>query len=208
MKNKNLSHANLLIGDQNACLAQIEEFLSALKITKADRHDFSGAPTISIAEIRFLLKAIAFAPHSSSHKVVIVPAQRLNVQAAQALLKSLEEPPAHTIWFLYAASEKSLPQTVVSRCQRIYVGGYKTGSVAPNLAEVSTLPIDKRFELAVELAEAGKAATALDQWLVEAHTSGHFGRKLGIMKELFEIKKRLRSNTNVQLQLESFFYNL
>lgn len=208
MQNKNLSHANIFIGGEKACLAWIGEMLSDLKITSADRHDFSSAQTITIAEVRQLLKSIIFAPHSSPHKVVIVPAQRLNLEAAQALLKSIEEPPGHTIWFLYAENEKSVPATIVSRCQRIYIGKYSILSQSHKLKEISDWPLERRFEFAVELSESGFAPQALDQWLIEAHTIAHLGRKLSLMQELLEIKKRLQSNTSVQLQLESFFYNL
>ena len=46
-------------------------------------------------------------------------AERMNVDAANAFLKTLEEPPAGTVWILEIANEQAIPDTIMSRCRRV-----------------------------------------------------------------------------------------
>ncbi len=73
---------------------------------------------IRIDQVRVMQKMIAFAPLESKRRVVaIASADRLNVSASNALLKTLEEPPENTHLFLAAPSSSRLLPTIVSRCQ-------------------------------------------------------------------------------------------
>ncbi len=74
--------------------------------------------TISIDQIRDLQHQLSLRPHSAKYKTgIILEAQRMTVEAQNALLKTLEEPPARSILILTAPSTKSLLPTIVSRCQ-------------------------------------------------------------------------------------------
>ena len=75
---------------------------------------------ISIDQIRDLKKEIAYKPYDSDHKIYIIEkAEKLTKEAANSLLKTLEEPPSFaTIILLVEDSGKLLP-TIVSRCQQI-----------------------------------------------------------------------------------------
>lgn len=53
---------------------------------------------------------------------LIQEADRMTIQAANAFLKTLEEPPPETLLVLTAAALEGLPETIVSRCQRVYIG--------------------------------------------------------------------------------------
>jgi len=75
---------------------------------------------ISVDRIRALTRWAALTSHRGGAKVaLIVPAERMNPQAANALLKTLEEPPANTFFILVSHQPGRLPATVRSRCQRI-----------------------------------------------------------------------------------------
>ncbi len=75
---------------------------------------------ISIAQVRSLAEFINISAHRSGVKVVVVqPAEAMNVNAANALLKSLEEPPPHTHFLLVSDRSHMLPATLRSRCQQI-----------------------------------------------------------------------------------------
>ena len=76
--------------------------------------------SISINQIRELKKEIAYKPYDSDHKIyVIEKAEKMTKEAANSLLKTLEEPPSFaTIILLVEDSGKLLP-TIVSRCQQI-----------------------------------------------------------------------------------------
>jgi DNA polymerase-3 subunit delta' len=75
---------------------------------------------IRIEQVRELSAELALTSHGGGYKVgIIAPADALNRFAANALLKTLEEPPARTLLILVATEPSRLPPTVLSRCQRI-----------------------------------------------------------------------------------------
>ncbi|MBW2039183.1 MAG: DNA polymerase III subunit delta' [Deltaproteobacteria bacterium] len=75
---------------------------------------------IKIGQIRELQRAIALKPYEARWRVIIVDgAERTTREAANAFLKTLEEPPAWTTIILLATTVEALPPTVPSRCQRI-----------------------------------------------------------------------------------------
>jgi DNA polymerase-3 subunit delta' len=77
---------------------------------------------IRIEQIRELSDELALTAHQGSYKVaVITPADTLNRFAANALLKTLEEPPARTLIMLVVTQPSRLPATILSRCQRVRV---------------------------------------------------------------------------------------
>jgi DNA polymerase-3 subunit delta' len=79
-----------------------------------------GAPTLRIEQVRELQHAAALAPLEASRKVFILDdADRMTLPTAQALLKTLEEPPARTHLVLVVENPRALPPTVLSRCQRV-----------------------------------------------------------------------------------------
>jgi DNA polymerase-3 subunit delta' len=77
---------------------------------------------IRIDQIRELVREFALTSHEGGYKVAILdPADALNPFAANALLKTLEEPTADTMLILVAVQPSRLPATIMSRCQRIRV---------------------------------------------------------------------------------------
>ncbi len=72
---------------------------------------------IAVDQIRELIQNAALAHHSAEHKVVVIaPAEDMNTNAANALLKLLEEPPTSTIILLVSHQPEALPITIRSRC--------------------------------------------------------------------------------------------
>ena len=77
---------------------------------------------IKIDQVRDLAADLALKSHGGGYKVgVITPADALNRFAANALLKTLEEPPGTTLLVLVATQPSRLPATVRSRCQRLRI---------------------------------------------------------------------------------------
>ncbi|MGB6241219.1 MAG: DNA polymerase III subunit delta' [Castellaniella sp.] len=75
---------------------------------------------IRIEQIRSLLPWFNTATHRGGWRVALLyPAESMNIIAANALLKVLEEPPAHTIFLLVAQAPDRLLPTLVSRCRRL-----------------------------------------------------------------------------------------
>ncbi|MDQ2915556.1 MAG: DNA polymerase III subunit delta' [Pseudomonadota bacterium] len=75
---------------------------------------------ISVDRVRALTRWAELTSHRGGAKVaLIVPAERMNAPAANALLKSLEEPPPNTYFMVVSHLPGRLPATIISRCQRI-----------------------------------------------------------------------------------------
>ena len=78
---------------------------------------------IKIDQIRDLNQALFLTSHQSGWKVALIwPAEAMNHNAANALLKTLEEPPPALTMVLITAAMSQLPATVVSRCERVRLG--------------------------------------------------------------------------------------
>lgn len=87
---------------------------SALDIVEID-----AASNRGINEIRDLKEGIRFAPTILKYKVFIIDeVHMLTKEAFNALLKTLEEPPAHAIFILATTEANKVPTTILSRCQR------------------------------------------------------------------------------------------
>ncbi|MBI4991262.1 DNA polymerase III subunit gamma/tau [Candidatus Gottesmanbacteria bacterium] len=81
--------------------------------------EIDAASNRGIEEIRDLREKIKFAPVSAIYKVYIIDeVHMLTNEAFNALLKTLEEPPAHAVFILATTEPEKLPETIVSRCIR------------------------------------------------------------------------------------------
>jgi DNA polymerase-3 subunit gamma/tau len=84
-----------------------------------DLYEIDGASNRGIQEIRELKEKIRFLPTSAQYKIIIIDeVHMLTTEAFNALLKTLEEPPAH-VYFMFATTEiHKIPITILSRCQQ------------------------------------------------------------------------------------------
>lgn len=90
---------------------------------------------IKIEQIRDLCAFLGFTAQYGGYKIALLePADRLNVNAANSLLKTLEEPAGNSLLLLVTAQPMRLPATVRSRCQRIHFALPATEVVIPWLA--------------------------------------------------------------------------
>jgi DNA polymerase-3 subunit delta' len=77
---------------------------------------------IKVDQIRALCTELSMKSHAGRYKVAMIePAEAMNVNAANSLLKTLEEPTDSTLLILLSASPGRLPATIRSRCQRIQI---------------------------------------------------------------------------------------
>ena len=82
-----------------------------------------GGRYITVKQVRALGGLLEVSAHRGGAKVIVLhPAESLNVQAANALLKSLEEPPEGSYFLLVAHRAGCIPPTVLSRCRRVPLG--------------------------------------------------------------------------------------
>jgi len=116
---------------------------------------------IRIEQVRELTAELALTSHAGGYKVALItPADALNRFAANALLKTLEEPPARTLLILIATQPSRLPPTVLSRCQRLRL---RAPTRSESLAWLNAVrgPADWDAALAV-LGEAPMVAATLE----------------------------------------------
>jgi DNA polymerase-3 subunit gamma/tau len=111
---------------QNPCNV-CESCRSITAGSSLDLYEIDGASNRGIQEIRELKEKIRFLPTSSRFRIIIIDeVHMLTTEAFNALLKTLEEPPAH-VYFMFATTElHKIPITILSRCQR-----YELKRVAP-----------------------------------------------------------------------------
>jgi len=103
--------------------------------THADIHwarPESKSRTITVEQTRGLMREIQLKPTEAGYKIAIIAAaDRLNVQAANAFLKTLEEPPAKSVLILLSTEPQRLLETILSRCLRLNFFSDGTGPPDP-----------------------------------------------------------------------------
>lgn len=95
-----------------------------------------GRTSITVDQARAIVASAVRSPLEADRKVFLLEeASMLNDQAANALLKTIEEPIASTTFVLVAESEHDLPSTVASRCRTIVFGRVSEDDIAAGLVE-------------------------------------------------------------------------
>ncbi len=104
---------------------------------------------IKLDQIRDLQRSLSFPPLDSQRRVcLILEAQKINLPAANALLKTLEEPPGGNHLILTATSVRTLLPTIVSRCQVIHCEGLSVSALTERIKEERLCPSDSAQFLA------------------------------------------------------------
>lgn len=99
--------------------------------------EIDGASNRGIDEIRDLRENVRYAPSSARFKIIIIDeVHMLTREAFNALLKTLEEPPAHAKFILATTEAHKVPITIVSRCQRYDFRRIDARTLAPALASI------------------------------------------------------------------------
>ena len=160
-----------------------------------EHRDHSDSRDLRICQIRRVEKIISLSAYSSGRRVAIIDAaDTLHVEAANAFLKTLEEPPAGSIIILLAEREERLPDTVLSRCQKLPFRPVNRETILETLIERGADPDDAVAITAASRGRIGWALQALEdpalleeraEMLDEAMRLAHAGRleRFGWAKE-------------------------
>ncbi len=128
------------------------------------RQDTPASP-IKIEQIRALQESVYQTPQCGTRSIIVIEqADRLNQSAANALLKILEEPPAHILFILIAEQIGSLPATIISRCQQYHFSSPESFS---SVEQVDYLTIGNFYPEASERAELFKQCLPILDGLCE-----------------------------------------
>jgi len=107
--------------------------------THADMHwarPESKSRVVTIEQVRELMREIQLKPTEAEYKVAIITAaDRLNTQAANAFLKTLEEPPAKSVLILLSTEPQRMLETILSRCLRLNFAGEAVRPLDPAQSE-------------------------------------------------------------------------
>ncbi len=179
-----------------------------------DLIELDGASSGGIDQIRDLIERTRFAPTLGRYKVYIIDeTHRMTGNAADAFLKTLEEPPPNTVFILATTEPHRLPTTIVSRCQRFDFRRISTADVAQQLVQISESEgVDAEAEVMHTLARAAggslrDATNMLDQLITSYGV--HLGvaqvrEMLGLTGEeraIAFVKHLLGGNTNQALEV-------
>ncbi len=100
--------------------------------------EIDGASNRGIDEVRDLREKIKYLPTQGKYRVYIIDeVHMLTKEAFNALLKTLEEPPAHAVFILATTEVHKVPVTILSRCQRYDFRRIPTGLIQAHLAKLA-----------------------------------------------------------------------
>jgi len=122
-----------------------------------------------------LLPLILTHGHGTNKVVLISPAHRMNINAANALLKVLEEPPTNTVFILVSDRPDLLPATIRSRCSTI---GFRTPARPLAISWLSERLDDTNVELALNV--AGGAPLQAEKYI----NSGFLGTRDAVISDI------------------------
>ncbi len=115
---------------------QVEAYINQRKEKPYIPFYFSKSTEIRIDYIRMLQRKIIYRPHEGIYRVLIFEnADQMNQSAANAFLKTLEEPPEYVILILTTTKINSLLPTIISRCQKVQFNRVDTQEIEKLLVE-------------------------------------------------------------------------
>ena len=133
--------------------------------TSVDVVEIDGASNTSVDDVREIRENVKFTPFRGQYRVYIIDeVHMLSNSAFNALLKTLEEPPAHVV-FIFATTEiHKIPATILSRCQHYNFRRISKAEIARRLRHVADqdgLSIEDRSLLALARASEGSMRDGL-----------------------------------------------
>jgi DNA polymerase III subunit gamma/tau len=100
--------------------------------------EIDGASNNGVDAIRELRETVGYMPSSGRYKVYIIDeVHMLSTSAFNALLKTLEEPPAHVVFIMATTEAQKIPNTILSRCQRFDFRRIPSRQIAAQLQKIS-----------------------------------------------------------------------
>ncbi|MBI5574546.1 MAG: DNA polymerase III subunit gamma/tau [Elusimicrobia bacterium] len=130
-----------------------------------DVMEIDAASNRGIDQIRELRENIKYAPSSSKYKIYIIDeAHQITEPAWNALLKTLEEPPAHAIFIFATTSTQKIPPTILSRCQRFSFRPLSIKEISgqiEKIAEKENIKIDDKAVAVISRSVGGALRDAL-----------------------------------------------
>ena len=199
------------IRDQRALAICKENVVDTFDITTVERDG-----SIGIEEVRLLHKKLYLAPLKGKMKAIIfTDANMLTLEAQNALLKILEEPPNNTIIILTVENKNLLLPTVLSRCKIIEFKSSENQSESSDFLSLAEYGVGERLKLAQDIAKNKDGAIAwlenmilsLRQELIKNPSNPSlFIIHYSLFQKTYVTLKT--TNANPRLALETLFLNM
>lgn len=202
--------ARLLISPNlEARVGEIEKILSQAGITPnhPDILYFPHDSKLGILEARKIKGHFSLKPYSAKGRAAVLEdASTLTIEAQNALLKILEEPPQSAILILAAPSDAKLLPTILSRCQviRLKTTNYelRTTNYSADVEKLLTLGIEERFEYIEKLKNREEFLHAMIYYFHQNLRLHPKGVNLTFLKELLQAEEWAEANVNIRAILE------
>ncbi|MPZ47749.1 MAG: DNA polymerase III subunit delta' [Dehalococcoidia bacterium] len=153
---------------------------------EAEHRDHADSRDLRICQVRRLERVISLSPYAGGRRIAIIDdADSLRAEAANAFLKTLEEPPDGTVIILLAEREERLPETVLSRCQRLafrpldrdtVIEALTVRGAEPRQAEVIAAAAGGRIGWALQALEDPELLSERESMIDDALRLAHAGR--------------------------------
>ena len=222
MNKTRLNHAYLLLGPEHigksTLSLEITKYIHCLdekkpcqKCQQCLRVNEKTHPDVvlvgyTIGEIREIQEQVSLSPFFSSSKTFIIPnAENLTIEASNALLKILEEPPNNVTFIICATDEQYLPTTIVSRCQNLELYPLSAERIHNYLIQYFNILNNEGKEEAKLISKLSKGRLG---WAITAFTDTNFLQTRnhdislfndiinGDMAERFLLSQQLSNNFN------------
>lgn len=172
---------------------------------------------IYIENIRELKSFMSLKPYSSEYKLAVIDnADAMTAEAANAMLKILEEPPKKSVLILISSKTGTLPRTILSRCETVVfppapeVRTDEMDKALSELRKVAKQDMAERIQYAKKLHEKGDYAELVNLWLRSLHYQlSEKPASAPVLRRLLRLSHIVsQPQYNHRIALENFFVNL
>lgn len=198
-------------------IGEISKLLSSEKLTPnhPDLLYFSNDSKLGIEQARIIKEYFSLKPYSAKGRAVVLEdASQLTIEAQNALLKTLEEPPERALLILGARSEDNLLPTILSRCQITHITSVSTlhtssVGLGKDIEKLINSTIEERFEYIEKLKDRKEFLVALVVYfrnqlhqLSSDHRTFDKPAIQNFLKELLQAEKWASQNVSPRAILE------
>lgn len=217
LNNKKLANAYLFFGDNLPAVQAVSEtficrFLGHTKplTSLADFLIVNAEKSIKIEDIRHIQDQTQYGPLNADVYFVLIPNSHLLTNAAaNAFLKTLEEPPEKVCFILLAHTPKQVPETIQSRCQSLYIHSneiYQASDTLPAFDTFMKFNTIEKLKWAQTISKnKNDVNTLLYMWL------SHIVKKkdsTALCQAISTCLESLQYNVNTRLQLEKLILQI
>ncbi|MCX6816482.1 MAG: hypothetical protein NTZ93_01250 [Candidatus Beckwithbacteria bacterium] len=210
-------HSILITANNQSQILTLARQLSHDSLLPApDTLIINSEPSIGIADIRHITHFLTRKPMFKTNNIVFISqAEKMTFEAQNAFLKTLEEPPAHSLIILATLQPDSLLETIISRCQIFHISPSDSLSSALQKSQADIFCQLKESSPGQKIALANQLAVSKQEALEFCYHQLLFLRDLMINQKQFYLHSFIRQitqnivylnqNVNPKLVLENLF---